>query len=32
MVDKDKVYVIRKRETYDDLIRNEIIPPYQFGF
>ncbi|MCX5705526.1 MAG: diaminopimelate decarboxylase [Candidatus Omnitrophica bacterium] len=32
MVDKDKVYVIRKRETFDDLIRNEVIPPKRFGF
>jgi diaminopimelate decarboxylase len=27
MVIKDKVFVIRKRETQDDLIRNEVIPP-----
>jgi len=26
IVDKDKVYVIRKRETLGDLIRNELIP------
>ena len=32
LVDKDKVYIIRKRETFDDLIRNEIVPPFQFGF
>jgi diaminopimelate decarboxylase len=25
MVDKDKVFVIRKRETFEDLIRNEMI-------
>jgi diaminopimelate decarboxylase len=32
MVDKDRVYVIRKRETFDDLIRNEVIPVFKFGF
>jgi len=26
MVNKDRVYVIRKRETFEDLIRNEMIP------
>ena len=26
MVSKDKAYLIRKRETYQDLIRNELIP------
>ena len=28
MVVKDKSFVIRKRETYEDLVRNEIIPPF----
>jgi diaminopimelate decarboxylase len=32
MVDKDRAYVIRKRETLDDLIRNEVIPPKRSGF
>ena len=27
MVAKNKVYVIRKRETREDLLRNEVIPP-----
>lgn len=31
MVVKDKVFVIRKRETEEDLIRNEIIPPFLSG-
>ena len=31
MVVKDRVFVIRKRETFDDLIRNEVIPPFLFG-
>ncbi len=31
MVVKDKVFVIRKRESYDDLVRNEIIPPFLLG-
>ncbi|MDP2923288.1 MAG: diaminopimelate decarboxylase [Candidatus Omnitrophota bacterium] len=31
MVVKDKVFVIRKRETCDDLIRNELIPPFLLG-
>jgi len=28
MVVKDKVFVIRKRETYEDLTRNEVIPAF----
>ena len=28
MVAKDKVFVIRKRESYEDLTRNEVIPSY----
>ena len=32
MVDKNRVYVIRKRETFDDLIRNEVIPANKLGF
>jgi diaminopimelate decarboxylase len=28
LVDKDKVFVIRQREDYDDLIRGEIIPDF----
>ncbi|MCX5695092.1 MAG: diaminopimelate decarboxylase [Candidatus Omnitrophica bacterium] len=28
MVIKDKVFVIRKRETYEDLTRNEVIPAF----
>jgi len=31
MVVKDKSFVIRKRETYEDLVRNEIIPPFLLG-
>jgi diaminopimelate decarboxylase len=31
MVVKDKVFVIRKRESYQDLMRNEIIPPFLLG-
>lgn len=31
MVIKDKVSVIRKRDTLDDLVRNEIIPPFLSG-
>lgn len=31
MVIKDKSFVIRKRETYEDLLRNEIIPPFLMG-
>lgn len=31
LVVKDKVFVIRKRESYDDLIRNEVIPPLLSG-
>ncbi len=28
MVVKDKVFVIRKRETYEDLTRNEVVPAF----
>jgi diaminopimelate decarboxylase len=31
LVAKDGEFVIRKRETRDDLIRNEIIPPFLLG-
>ena len=31
MVVKDKVFVIRKRESYEDLARNEIIPAFLLG-
>lgn len=31
LVVKDKVFVIRKRETYGDLILNELIPPFLLG-
>jgi len=31
LVVKDRVFVIRKRETQEDLIHNEIIPPFLFG-
>ncbi|MCX5703323.1 MAG: diaminopimelate decarboxylase [Candidatus Omnitrophica bacterium] len=31
MVVKDKEFVIRKRETYEDLIRNESIPAFLLG-
>lgn len=31
MVVKDKVFAIRKRESYDDLVRNEKIPPFLLG-
>jgi len=31
IVVKDKYFVIRKRETQEDLIRNEIIPPFLLG-
>jgi len=31
MVVKDRVFVIRKRETREDLIHNEMIPPFLFG-
>jgi len=31
MVVKDRVFVIRKRENYGDLVRNEIIPPFLLG-
>lgn len=31
MVIKDRVFVIRKREVYKDLVRGEIIPPFLSG-
>ena len=31
MVIKDKIFVIRKRETREDLVHNEIIPPFLLG-
>lgn len=31
LVVKDRVFVIRKRETQDDLVRHEVIPPFLFG-
>jgi len=31
MVAKDRVFVIRKREIYEDLVRNEIIPQFLLG-
>ncbi len=31
MVVKDKVFVIRKREAREDLVRNELIPPFLLG-
>lgn len=31
MVVKDKVFVIRNRDSYEDLVRNEIIPPFLLG-
>lgn len=31
LVVKDRVFVIRKRETYNDLIRNELIPSFLLG-
>ncbi|PIP19893.1 MAG: diaminopimelate decarboxylase [Candidatus Omnitrophica bacterium CG08_land_8_20_14_0_20_41_16] len=31
MVVKDKVVVIRRRESYEDIVRNETIPPFLFG-
>ncbi len=31
MVIKDKIFVIRKRETCEDLVRNEVIPPFLLG-
>ena len=32
LVVKDEVFIIRKREKDEDLIRNEIIPPFLLGF
>lgn len=31
LVVKDNVFVIRKRETYNDLVHNEMIPPFLSG-
>jgi diaminopimelate decarboxylase len=31
LVVKDKEFIIRKRETHEDLTRNEIIPPFLLG-
>ncbi len=31
MVNKDRVFVIRKREACEDLLRNEITPPFLLG-
>ena len=31
LVVKDKVFLVRERETHDDLVDNEIIPPFLFG-
>ena len=31
LIIKDKVFIIKKRETHTDLIRNEIIPPFLLG-
>lgn len=31
MVVKDKIFIIRKRDSYDDLLRNEIIPAFLTG-
>ncbi|MGD0336121.1 MAG: diaminopimelate decarboxylase [Candidatus Omnitrophota bacterium] len=31
MVIKDKTFVIRRREVYGDLLRNEVIPSFLFG-
>lgn len=31
MVVKDRVFIIRKRETQEDLIRNEIVPSFPLG-
>ena len=31
LVVKDKVFLVRVRETHDDLVDNEIIPPFLFG-
>ncbi|MBM3255337.1 MAG: diaminopimelate decarboxylase [Candidatus Omnitrophica bacterium] len=31
LVIKDKVFIIRKRESYSDLVRNENIPAFLFG-
>jgi len=32
MVVKDQVFVIRRRETHEDLVGNEVIPPFLLGF
>jgi diaminopimelate decarboxylase len=31
MVVKDKFFVIRKRDTHEDLVHNEIVTPFLFG-
>ena len=31
MVIKDRVFVIRKRENYEDLVRNELVPSFLLG-
>jgi len=31
LVVKDKVFLVRERETHEDLVDNEIIPPFLFG-
>jgi len=31
LVSKDQFFVIRKRETWEDLVHNEVIPPFLFG-
>jgi len=31
LVIKDKTFIIRKRENHEDLIRNEVIPPFLLG-
>jgi len=32
MVLKDRVFIIRRREAYEDLVRNELIPPFLLGW
>jgi diaminopimelate decarboxylase len=32
LVVKNEVFVIRKRESHEDLIRNEVVPAFLFGF
>jgi diaminopimelate decarboxylase len=31
LVVKDRVFVIRKRDTFEDIVRNEVVPPFLFG-